>query len=250
MSEIGAPGAVNQVDFEETQARVAADKLTAEIRSGALEPGRKLRIVELKARYGIGASPLREALLMLSSHGYVDGESHRGYRVTRMSLEDLADITRAREIVETGMLRESMAARDDAWVVRVVGELERLRLAAQKPAPDVKAAVDAAHKQFHAALVSGCSSRRLAATQSLLFDQAGRYREIMIGEVRDWTAFVAVHEALADAALHRDPDVACEALKAHLHITQREVCLHWPPEQGYRAPAVPDDDVPAGEVRR
>lgn len=222
---------MDKTEFEETQARIAAEKLTAEIWSGALEPGRKLRVVELKARYGFGASPLREALLMLSSTGYVDGESHRGYRVARMSLEDLADITRAREVVETGMLRESMTARSDEWVVRAVGALERLRLAAQRPAFAVKAAVDSAHKQFHAALVSGCSSRRLAAAQSLLFDQASRYREIMIGEVRDWTEFVAVHEALASVALHGDPDAACEALRAHLNITQREVSKHWPSEQ-------------------
>ncbi len=229
--------ALEHEEFEETQARIAAEKLTADIRSGALPPGLKLRVVELKARYGIGASPLREALLLVSSLGYVVGESHRGYRVAQMSLADLADIIRAREVVETGMLRESMAARSDEWAVGVVGALERLRLAVQRAAPADAggAVVDSAHKLFHAALVSGCSSTRLAATQSLLFDQASRYREIMIGEMRNWAEFVAVHEDLANVALHGDPDAACEALKAHLNITQREVTMYWRSEQPQKA---------------
>lgn len=214
------------MDNEETQARVAAERLAADIRSGLLLAGSKLKVSELKQRYGIGASPLREALMLVTSLGYVTGESHRGYRVAQMSEADLADITLAREIVEAGMLRESMSRRTDEWAVGIVAALERLRLTvARSPmgSIDYKNPVGEAHKQFHAALLADCPSERLASTQELLFDQAGRYRDVMIGKIRSPDDFVATHEELARIVLGPDIDLACYALREHLRLTPRDV---------------------------
>lgn len=44
--------------------------------------------------------------------------------------------------------------------------------------------IQAAHKQLHMALVFGCISKHLTTMHDLLFDQAARYRDIMISEVR------------------------------------------------------------------
>jgi GntR family carbon starvation induced transcriptional regulator len=179
-------------ELEETQVSVAADRIMSDIRTGALVAGSKLRIAELRARYGIGASPLREALSMVASLGYATSESHRGYRVAEMSPMDLADITRAREVIEVGMLRESMTT-------------------------------NAAHKQLHMALVAGCGSTRLAKMQDLLFDQAARYRDIMLNEIRSPAHFVEIHETLAGVVLSGDIERARTALRDHLNRTLVEV---------------------------
>ncbi len=215
-----------RLESDETQARIAADRLTADVRSGRLAPGSKLKVGELRDRYGIGASPLREALMLVSSLGYVTGESHRGYRVAELSDEDLADITEAREVVETGMLRTSMANRDDNWAVGIVAAMERLRLAVSKgplASDDHTSLVGLAHRRFHTALVAGCNSMRLQQMQELLFDQAGRYRDIMITKVRSPDHFVSMHEDLAAVVLGHDIDRACDALKGHLNLTPRDV---------------------------
>jgi GntR family carbon starvation induced transcriptional regulator len=217
---------MDSIECEETQARVAADRLIADIRSGALRPGHKLRVGELKEKYGIGSSPLREALLLVTSHGYATGESHRGYRVAAMSAEDLADITLAREVVECGMLRESMRGRTDEWTVGIVAALERLRLVAAKSEASGTGeftAAGIAHKQFHTALVAGCSSTRLANVQNLLYDQAGRYREIMVKGFTGQTLFVQTHAELAQVVLSGDVEAACQALCVHLNLTPRDV---------------------------
>ncbi len=211
---------------EETQAEVAADRIIADIRSGALAPGRKLRVVELRGMYGIGASPLREALSMVSSMGYATSESHRGFRVAEVSPADLADITSAREVIETGMLRESKSLHTDEWAIGIITATERLRrLAARAESGSISGSgpIKTAHKQLHAAFVAGCQSTRLAKMQDLLFDQAGRYRDIMISEVRSPQHFVETHESLARIILDGDVDQACEALRDHLRRTMREV---------------------------
>src|SRR3546814_10393105 len=46
--------------------------------------GIKLQIEDLKARYGLSASPLREALARLVSQGFVQIENQRGFRVAPM----------------------------------------------------------------------------------------------------------------------------------------------------------------------
>jgi GntR family carbon starvation induced transcriptional regulator len=212
-------------ELEETQVSVAADRIMSDIRTGALVAGSKLRIAELRARYGIGASPLREALSMVASLGYATSESHRGYRVAEMSPMDLADITRAREVIEVGMLRESMTTHDDEWAVGIISATERLKRLVAKSQKDGMhgETTNAAHKQLHMALVAGCGSTRLAKMQDLLFDQAARYRDIMLNEIRSPAHFVEIHETLAGVVLSGDIERASTALRDHLNRTLVEV---------------------------
>ena len=211
---------------EDTQAGIAADRIMADIRTGVLAPGQKLTIVELRRRYGIGASPLREALSFVTSLGYATSESHRGCRVAQMSPGDLADITRAREIIEIGMLRESLAAHSDEWAIGIITAAERLRrLIARSSSDRIDGSdpIKAAHKQLHVALVAGCASPRLSQMQDLLFDQACRYRDIMIGEVRSPIHFAEAHDDLVKTVLSGNIEQACNALREHLRRTLHEV---------------------------
>ena len=54
-----------------TQASSVYDRLQADILSGKLRPGLKLRLKELIEMYETGNSPLREALNRLSANGMV-----------------------------------------------------------------------------------------------------------------------------------------------------------------------------------
>jgi GntR family transcriptional regulator, carbon starvation induced regulator len=211
---------------EETQAQIAADRIIADIRSGSLAPGFKLRIAELRSRYGIGASPLREALSLVTSSGDATTESHRGYRVAEVSSRDLLDITRAREVIELGMLRESMQAHTDEWAIGIVTATERLRRLTARASPGQRESFEAiklAHKELHIALVAGSGCIRLARTQALLFDQAVRYRDIMIDRVPSAQTFFDTHEELVNTVLNGDIEKACESLRQHLQRTFVEV---------------------------
>ena len=50
-----------------TRASAVYEQLRSDIAHGALEPGAKLRVEAMCKRYGVGASPLREALSRLSA---------------------------------------------------------------------------------------------------------------------------------------------------------------------------------------
>ena len=65
----------------DTLSERAAARVEADILSGALPPDSRLGIAETAARYGVGATPLREALSRLAARGLQqvdDGHRHLG----------------------------------------------------------------------------------------------------------------------------------------------------------------------------
>ena len=210
---------------EETHAEAAVERIMTDILSGSLPPGHKLRIEQIKQRYGIGASPLREALARLTSLGFVTNETRRGFRVVTMSQEDLEDITRLRRLVELELLREAISEGDDEWEVRIVSSFARLsRTVARAKADKTNfiSAIEPAHKLFHTALVGHTRSRRLLDLQGLLYDQASRYRFKMLHQIDNLDEFLETHERLMRTILNRDATAAA-ALADHIEITPRMV---------------------------
>ena len=86
-----------------------------DILSTELAPGNRLTIQSLQKRYGIGPTPLREALARLAADGFVLGEDNRGFRVPPMSLAALRDITDQRKLIECQGLRKSIESGDDRF---------------------------------------------------------------------------------------------------------------------------------------
>ncbi len=70
-----------------TATEAAVKKLKQDIMSGALAPDSQLKMRELKSRYGIGASPMREALAQLAAEGFVHQRAQKGFRVPPVSIE-------------------------------------------------------------------------------------------------------------------------------------------------------------------
>ena len=100
--------------------------LKRDILRGVFAPGEKLLMSALKARYGLGVGPLREALSQLVAEHLVVAISQRGFRVAPMSLAELADIYDARAHLEAMILGLAIARGDDAWEAQIVASAHRL----------------------------------------------------------------------------------------------------------------------------
>ena len=110
-----------------TKTETAYRTLRQEILETRLRPGAPLKLGAMREAYGIGWTPLREALSRLEAERLVTSSANKGYAVAPVSLEELSDLTRARRLVELPMLAESIANGDEAWetaggVVRTVWE--------------------------------------------------------------------------------------------------------------------------------
>jgi DNA-binding GntR family transcriptional regulator len=116
-SEVGV--ARDATDAEPMQLTLqAAAQIRGLIIDGVLLPGEKIRQVELADKIGVSRSPLREALRTLESEGVVAYETNRGYVVSRLEPQDLAEIYRMRALLESDLLR-SISKPDKALITKL-----------------------------------------------------------------------------------------------------------------------------------
>lgn len=200
-----------------TQRAYAA--LRQDILSGALVAGARLRIEALKNRYGIGPTPLREALSRLAADGFVLSEENRGFSIPPMSLADLRDITDQRKLVECAALRSAIERMDDEFESQVLAayyKLSRLDERLGSDTGEVLAEWEARHRAYHRALNLGARSPWLTKFQEILYDQADRYRRLYLPHTRVPQAVVVDHKEILDATLDRNAGRACELLANHI----------------------------------
>ncbi len=218
---------------EPTRTTTVLDRLRAEIVHGVLPPGTKLRLEHLTSSYGVGRTPLREACCRLASEGLVTQEDQRGFRVTPISREDLVDLTRTRQQIESLALRASIFKGDLNWEGEVTAALHRLsRLSPGQSASTGPASLDDAweteHGLLHSALLGACDSPWLVRFHGILFEQSERYRRLASAYGQPGRDIHGEHEALVRAALDRDAERACALLVEHIARTADKVLRSHP----------------------
>jgi DNA-binding GntR family transcriptional regulator len=206
-----------------TLAELAYARLREDILWGRLPPGEPLRSDELRRRYGLGVSPLREALSKLAVERLVIAQGQRGYRVAPVSADEAKDILSVRLLIEGEALARSMRLGGVEWESAVMAAYHRL---ARMPLP-VGPGADPqtwaeVHRGFHMALLSACDSPWLLNYAANLYDQAERYR--LIRALRTPKAalardIAAEHRELLEATLARDEPRAARALLEHYERT-------------------------------
>ena len=203
---------------------IAYARLREDILSGQLIPGMKLRVEHLKAHYGTGASPIREALSRLTGDGLAQAEGRRGFRVSEVSRDELMDITDLRILMETRSLALAIEAGDDDWEAGILASFHRLSkldesLNLRQPGREW----EERHRDFHSALVCACPSRWLKYFREILFDQSERYRRLALSNPPGKRPVAEEHRAIMEASLDRDVTRACELLTAHMRATAEAV---------------------------
>lgn len=207
-----------------TAVEAATLRLREEIVAGALPPEARLRLRDLAARTGYGATPLREALSRLAAEGFVVFEGQKGFSVPPVTRAHLLDITRSRQIVEPEALRQAMQAGDAGWEDEIVASLSLLGREVERRTADPAwlDTYEAKHHRFHRALVAACPLAALRAFCDELYMQTTRYRRLMKAAAHDWPRMVAAHQRLADLVLARDA-AAQQALHDHIGSTAKRV---------------------------
>jgi DNA-binding GntR family transcriptional regulator len=184
--------------------------------TGAVQPGEKLKIEGLRDKLQTGASPIREALSLLTSDNLVERIDQRGFRAAPTSQSNFADILSLRCALEDMALRQSIAARDDAWEENLV--LCHHRMVRAQRTGD--AAFEDLHKAFHLALLEACDAPILLKFCSQLYDLNIRYRYLAGRSLNYRRRDVSKeHDAIMQAAIAGDADAAAAALLSHYRET-------------------------------
>jgi DNA-binding GntR family transcriptional regulator len=195
--------------------------LRADLLAGRLDPGSKLKLADLGARYTASASVVREALSRLAEQGLVMAHPQRGFSVLTLSPEDLTDLTDTRIDIEPLAARRSARRGDLAWETSLVAAHHTLaRTPVATAEGEINEAWLGAHRTFHQALIADCGSPRLQGITTALRDTAELYRVWSRSLAHDDDRDIAgEHNRLTELAIARDADSLAIAVAAHIQHT-------------------------------
>jgi GntR family carbon starvation induced transcriptional regulator len=200
---------------------VAMTKIRSDIIAGRLVPGAKLVVKDLSDLYGIGATPIRDALSQLVGTFLVVREAQRGFQVAGVSRRDLRDVARARKFAEMTALELSLQRADKVWADRVKSAhlaFSKVTKGIGDPRP-IGEDWEETHRGFHFALLSCCDSPTLFEMCANLNDRFDRYRRLAL-PTRSFTGAVDLdHEPLSEAAVAGDAALAVQLLGRHIDDT-------------------------------
>lgn len=215
---------------ELSQAERAYRKLRNEILHGTLMPGERLRAADLQDRFQLGLTPIREALMRLTSENLVEAEANKGSRVSHASHAELRDLMATRRMVERECLTAAIANGDANWEAEIVASMHLLSRTKLPTSAEDRAAAGAwelQHRRFHFALIAACGSEWLLRFWNVLADHSERYRKVRLlhrldvdAEVRDINA---EHSAIMAAVLKRDAKKATRLMDQHLTATEKYI---------------------------
>lgn len=209
-----------------TLATQVEQAIRGDIIFGTLEPGLRLRGSDLAKRYGVSATPLREALQRLAEQKLIELDPRMGATVAPVSRSELEDTYEQRELLECIALERSITHGGDAWrrnLDRTYRDLEEWAAKgdpdawAETPSPAASLQWTAAHRAFHDALLEACDSPWLLHFVRMLSDHSERYRTLI--RLRAHRKSLEEHRDIYAAAIALDATAAKEALRRHLAIT-------------------------------
>ncbi|MFI1440818.1 GntR family transcriptional regulator [Streptomyces fructofermentans] len=190
------------------------DALRAALVGGDLAPGEVYSAPVLGERFGVSATPVREAMQQLAIEGAVEVVPNRGFRVVRRGARELAELAEIRALVEVPViLRLARTVSASCWA-----ELRPLAEATTAAAAcGDRGRYAESDRAFHGALLALAGNRQLVriadelhrrAQWPLAGAPASRRRA-------DLLADAAQHSALLDALTAQDLPAVQSVVHAH-----------------------------------
>ncbi|MFF0079286.1 GntR family transcriptional regulator [Streptomyces canus] len=190
------------------------DALRTALVTGELLPGEVYSAPALGERFGVSATPVREAMQQLALEGAVEVVPNRGFRVVERGARELAELAEVRALIEVPVvLRLARSVPVERWA-----ELRPVAEASVRAASSgCRATYAEADRTFHRAVLSLSGNEQLVQIAS---DLHRRSQWPLVGASAarrraDLIADAAEHTALLDALIARDLDVVRGLVGGH-----------------------------------
>ena len=175
LSLIGRPkGNGSQIVYEATRRRIL---------SMDMPPGAAIDENALVAEFGVSRTPVREALLRLSSDGLVTLAPNRGASVSSLDVHDIPELIEAMELSMRVTSRWAAVRRNDADIEAMRREQVNLRRSISE---DDYLAINEANSAFHGAVAKASRNRHMAKLYKDLLPQYHRLTLSLLSTARHW----------------------------------------------------------------
>jgi DNA-binding GntR family transcriptional regulator len=194
---------------------VVHEALRRGIGRGIYPPG-PIRVRTLAERFGVSATPVREALRRLEAEGLVTVRN-RQILVNALSVEEMHEIYRIRVVLESFALRQSVArlCEDDDALAKLdslIADMDRFERSPEE--------WRTANEEFHWTLYRAAEMPKLALILSSLWIAVEPYLRLYTSTVPTFRAAQQGHRLLLEDIRRGDADAATAGMRTHLGDTE------------------------------
>ena len=191
---------------------MALEHVRGQITRGILKPDDRIRQEQLAVELGLSVVPVREALKTLEAEGQVVYRPHRGYHVTRLSLDELTQTYRARQLLEDDIVRVGaplLAADDFAVLDELMSSME-----SADDSGDLRDMIEA-NRQFHFHLFGAANKPLIVNVIRMLWQSTESYRSFYYSHDAARSRVNREHRSIVEALRAGDVDRAVTELDQH-----------------------------------
>jgi len=214
------PNRMKAIEQPLSLTRLAYQRLRDSILSGQLRPGEIYNEMALAQEMGVSRTPVREALLELSSQGLVTFLPRKGVQVNYFDDHDVEEVFELRKLIELAAVEKAVARAGAAELGKLDLAFRRSREAAEKR--DLEAFLQA-DRHFHNQLVEISGNGRMHAILANLRDLIHVMSLEAVNRPERMDEVVGEHTDIVDSLLARDSARAREALSRHLDLSKKAV---------------------------
>lgn len=201
-------GQKNKNKKDETYAKIKQAIIKCEF-----SPGQMLTERELCEMFGVSRTPVREALIQLSSEGVVKFSSRRGAIVSKISFEDMVYMFELKEALERMAVRLCVRRKTPEIVEQLKGCLEEHFQAYQNKDYELSLDKDI---QFHMIFIQGAQSPQIESHSKKIYLQTRRISQITVLDPNYTENFINQHTKIYEAIRDGDEEVAEKAVSNHI----------------------------------
>ncbi|WP_170321532.1 GntR family transcriptional regulator [Acrocarpospora pleiomorpha] len=194
-------------------------RLRQELREGTMTPGQQIIQTEIGARYGVSATPVREALRRLEADGLIAYSPHRGATVTEMPHHDLRDLYLFRAHVESYTIRLAVERASQDQLTALRAEHEALIGAA---ASEDAAALSRRNRELHLSVIRIGSAYIAEQVMRPLWERVIPASESLWDRPDFVRRAIEQHEAIVRAIEERDVEGASACMLSHVQTAGHE----------------------------
>ena len=201
----------------ETLASKCVADILSLIMTGKLLPGEQIKGEYLKNMFGIGLSPIREALSRLVKTDLVEFIDNAGFKVARIDSNKVCDLYKSYAKIESLLLREAIENSDEYWESSIIATLYQLSKVEGSGIKVLYQNWNIRNEEFHTALINGCPLIGLKQIRKQMIVVKNWYHNLAYptinSELIETTHYE--HKKIAELSIKRKADIACDMLYKH-----------------------------------
>lgn len=210
---------INKLLIAENLNDKAYERLKSAVMNNELKPGERLIDGKIAEMFGVSRTPVRDAIMRLTSEGLVKNTSIGRYYVNEMSFEDFEIYYDMRIMCESYAIKKLITDYSEDNIKKLIAVLSEF-----DAEPVTKESAVEVDNKFHEALIKLARNPLLIKFHTQVSDQMNVYRFLINSgpyyNITDLKDTNEIHKKIVSTIADRDTDTAIDLIEKHLELAK------------------------------